>query len=532
MKNKNLLVYSSLAIAVLACASCDKYLDVLPDNRAEIDSETKVQSLLVSAYIDHDYATVTQYISDDVQNTGDDNPYTDRFIDQVYAWDDVTESNNSSPEAAWESLYKAIASANHALKAIEDLGGPTTDNLKAAKGEALLCRAYNHFMLTNLFCMHYDSKKPDQLGIPYANEAEHNLNPTYERGTVAQDYACIEADLEEGLPLINDAFYSVPKYHFNQKAAYAFATRFYLYYEKPDKAIECANKVLGTAPQTMLRDYKHLGGMTSNFSAVSQEYVSADANCNLLLSTSYCSLGLAFGPYYVWAKYTQTPYITNNETADAQQPWMGTGYGYYATTKRYAATNLTRCIFWRIPYLFEYTDAVAGVVLRRAVIPLFTTDECLLNRAEAYILKGDYDSALADMNLWVSNVSETGAKTLDVRTIKSFYDGVNYAYDGDNTLVGTVKKHLHPAFDIDEEGSTQESMLQAVLNMRRIETLQTGLRWFDVKRYGIEINRMTLNPSGMPGKITDELLVDDPRRAIQIPLKVRDAGMTPNPRNE
>ena len=39
-----------------------------------------------------------------------------------------------------------------------------------------------------------------------------------------------DADLEEGLPLIDDNIYLRVKYHFNKKAAYAFAARFYLYY--------------------------------------------------------------------------------------------------------------------------------------------------------------------------------------------------------------------------------------------------------------------------------------------------------------
>jgi hypothetical protein len=31
---------------------------------------------------------------------------TSRFYDQVFAWEDVTESNNESPENVWASLYK------------------------------------------------------------------------------------------------------------------------------------------------------------------------------------------------------------------------------------------------------------------------------------------------------------------------------------------------------------------------------------------------------------------------------------------
>ena len=39
-----------------------------------------------------------------------------------------------------------------------------------------------------------------------------------------------------------------------------------------------------------------------------------------------------------------------------------------------------------------------------------------------------------------------------------------------------------------------------------------------------------MNAAGNPDHIDDWLTVDDPRRAIQIPQKVREAGYMPNPR--
>ena len=66
--------------------------------------------------------------------------------------------------------------------------------------------------------------------------------------------------------------------------------------------------------------------------------------------------------------------------------------------------------------------------------------------------------------------------------------------------------------------------------MRRIQTLHTGLRWFDIKRYGIELNRRTL-AGGTVGSVSSNILKsDDRRRAIQLPLDVISAGLTPNPR--
>ncbi len=114
--------------------------------------------------------------------------------------------------------------------------------------------------------------------------------------------------------------------------------------------------------------------------------------------------------------------------------------------------------------------------------------------------------------------------------ITAFYSEKEYCYDDDKRLNSAHKKHLNPSFAIDEEGSMQESMLQCVLAMRRIETLHDGLRWFDIKRYGIEIPRRVCNVEGEPDHITDFLTKDDLRRVYQIPQDVRDAGFQANPR--
>ena len=72
---------------------------------------------------------------------------------------------------------------------------------------------------------HLDVYKRQDLGIPYMEKAETILDPKYTRGTLADVYSKIDADLIEGLPLITDEFYSVPKYHFNQKAEVRCAWR-------------------------------------------------------------------------------------------------------------------------------------------------------------------------------------------------------------------------------------------------------------------------------------------------------------------
>jgi hypothetical protein len=56
------------------------------------------------------------------------------------------------------------------------------------------------------------------------------------------------------------------------------------------------------------------------------------------------------------------------------------------------------------------------------------------------------------------------------------------------------------------------------------------MRWFDIKRYGITIYRRAVNSNGDVVEITDTMGPDDLRRAVQIPLKSRDAGFEPNKR--
>lgn len=516
----------------MSLTSCDDFLDTMPDNRTTIDSETKIKTILTSAYPDVTYALVTEMMSDNMDDYGSSNPYTDRFADQVYAWQDITESNNDGPESIWDKTFEAIANANLALEGVENAGGATTTALKEEKAEALLCRAYNHFVLVNIFSKAYNDKtSATDLGMPYVTHSSTELNPQIPRGTVAETYQNIEKDLEEALPLVGDTHLDVPKYHFNTRAAYAFACRFYLYYEKWDKAIEYANKCLGTQPKTMLRDWADIAQMTQTYDAVTNHYIDASVNCNLMLNTAVSSLGLVFGPYRKYSKYSHGAYVASHEDGRASNIWGSASF--FSPMHIYSATNLDRAIFWKMPYLFEFTDAVAQTGYNRTVCTTFTTDECLLNRAEAYIMTKKFDEAAADLTLWMQNTIQT-SQVLTPSSIQKFYKPIAYSYeqteDDPQGINSTIKKHLNPSFAIDEEGSVQECMLQCLLDFRRIETLQSGLRWFDIKRYGIEIIRRTMNARGLPQTKTDFLSKDDDRRAIQIPQKALDAGFPANPR--
>lgn len=512
-KFRFILLISALA---LLSVSCEEFLDETPDNRTVIDSGEKITRLLVSAYPETSYSYLAELSSDNVDDNGGAWTAFDRLQTQTYNWEDITEVSNDSPQDLWEACYNAIATANQALALIEEVG--LNGDPGAQKGEALLCRAFGHFVLVSIFSKAYsETTGTSDLGIPWVDTPETTVSPKYNRTTVADIYEKINADIEAALPLIDDNIYEVPKYHFNKKAAYAFAARFNLYYRKYDKVIEYATKVLGTNPSSVLRDWQYAGTLSQNDDLRGNEFISVNNRATLLLTSAYSFWGRIHGPYSAGAKYAHNATISNRETTGSTGPWGSYTNFYY----RYASySSLPKIVIRKISEYFEYTDPINGIGFAHIIHPVFTTDETLLCRAEAYALKKEYDLATADLSAFMVAFSTSGA--LSREAINDFYSEMAY-YTPEEP---TAKKELAPDFTV--EPGEQENFIQCILHLRRILTIHEGLRWFDVKRYGIKIYRRTVENKIIT--VTDELPANDPRRAIQLPQDVINAGLKANPR--
>ena len=530
MKSKNNILYCAglAALMTVSFTSCDDFLDEMPDNRTQIDTEDKVVRLITSAYPASTHVLVTECMSDNVDDMGPRySAYTTRFFDEIYAWKDVTEDPNDSPRRFWQSCYNAIANANEALQAIEDMGGANTVTLKEAKAEALLCRAYSHFLLTNVFCLNYNAATSStDLGITYMTKPETTVNPEYSRGSVQTDYEMMDKDIENALKDVGDTHLDVPKYHFNKLAAYAFAARFYLFYEKWDKAAKYASLCLGSSPKTMLRDWDEMEsyGVTDDLQPRTNKYIDASDNSNLLLLTAASDVSLWNSNYFTYSKYTHGNYISSTEDLKADNIWGSAGL-VRCPALEFLGGTLDRVLVARLPRLIEWADQAEGIGVLRTVVPAFKSDLTLLERAEAYVMMREYDLAAADLTTWMQNWTRSTV-TLTPEKIVDYYKDMPF-WQWDNP---TFRKKLNPAFEIDEPGSVQECMLQCVLNFKRIETSYEGMRWFDVKRYGITVYRRTMNDSGEPKEVTDSLPANDLRRAIQLPSMVIQAGVEANPR--
>lgn len=491
------LLYSSLLLGSVLFTGCKKFLEHDPDsNRAIITNPEQVSQLLISAYPKGAYLTMTEVMSD---NADDKTQGTDDITNrQCYQFAVVNSdpNNQDSPEMYWASCYKAIATCNQALKIISEAKDP--ENYKAQKGEALVARAYAHLMLVTIYAKFYDpATAANDMGIPYVDEPEDIVIKRYDRKTVAYTYERIEKDLLEGLPLIDDKSYEVPKYHFNKAAANAFASRFFLYKKNYDKVLQYANAVF---PANNFKDQLRPWNSAWNAFAYQElwtNYSKATTNSNLLLVETSST----FGRYVYNYRYASTNAILNANWAVkaicGNPTWTFQSKIYTVGTGNYLIPKLSEY------FVRESVNANFGQPY--VMVPLFDAEEVLLNRAEANVYKGNFATVLQDLNTYVStraaNYNATTHAVTEARII---------AYGGAGL-------------------TTEQAYIKAILDLRRMEYLQVGMRYFDMQRYKMPVTHVVRTTSG---QVTETLVVpaDDNRRVIQIPQSAVLSGLPLNPR--
>jgi hypothetical protein len=489
---KNIILFFALTIFA---AGCNDFLSETPDNRAKLDSKEKISELLVTAYPEANYIPFCEALSDNVEdNFGGSQDPTNA---DPYFWRDGAATWQDSPEFYWNGCYSAIAAANHALRAIEEFKVPS--ELNAQKGEALIARAYSHFMLVSLFANMYDPQTAStDPGIPYVTDPETVSLKTYERKTVKYVYDMIEKDITEGLPLINDQEYggdgnnaaNISRFHFTKAAAHAFASRYYLYKRDYDKVVEHSDAVLtGTDLVTTMRPWTTLY-RTYTTNELSLEYTRSTEKANLLLCETQSDWGTTF---------RTMRYSTGTTRMNEMRFQFNPANGYYAYSVFQSGTGTNFVFKFRQHFVRVGTNATTGYPY--AILPLFTIEEVLLNRAEAYAMQTKFHEALTEMNTFIS------ARVLN--------------YDPEINDVT-----FYRLYQLYNENDNKKAIVRGILELRRIEFLHEGLRWFDILRHKIPVVHTTSE-----GEVV-ELPPDDPRRILQLPAEaISIGGLEPNARN-
>ena len=484
--------YILLLVPALFFSGCKKYLEQAPDERTRLNSVEKVSELLVTAYPQANYMTFTEAMSDNAADKGisDEEPINR----DPWFFEDVRNRDEHSPDFYWNACYKAIAAANHALDAIASASNPK--DYDAQKGEALIARAYSHFMLVSLFSNTYNpTTAATDPGIPYVTEPEKVVVKKYERKTVKYVFEQIEKDIIEGLPLIKDNVYLVPKYHFTRSAANAFAARFYLFKRDYTKVVDFANAAFpGSTIITNLRPINNPEYRALQYYSLQAQYTESTNNANVLLAETNSLWGRSYPTYrygYTFDILYQTHFKAN--VTGGQWSWQ-----------IYGQDNSLNIPKFREHFVKISTNSNIGNVYN--MIPLFSAEEVLFNRAEANTYLGNTTAAIKDLNDYAST-----------RIITS-----------DNNPVYNPANHAVTASKITnfyKTSSLQNALIRTILDFKRVEFMFEGQRWFDILRYNMQVVHTTAD-----FKKIITLSPNDLRRLIQIPKEAIQDGLEQNPR--
>lgn len=488
---KHIKKYSLLSCLLLVLMGCDKFLEENPDNRVELNNPDKAAQLLTNAYSNAAY-TFTEWMSDNVSYTFGTTHLPEH--DQAYSWSEFTGIDQDTPSQYWTSTYDAIAHSNEVLAVIDGMPGDRKRK-NAVKGEALLTRAYGHFMLVNLFAKHYDETTADNdPGIPYVEEPEKVFIKKYARNTVKEVYDKIERDLLNGLELVDESFYANSgKYHFTQDAALAFASRFYLFQADFNNCIKYSNEMLGSDPSLYVKNIPLLLEQRINVEDYVRLYHAPNDDSNLLLMRQISNFHLpSLGHWPSRSLYSQifevNPYGLTDERKDPA--WVAGENGLAAS---------------KFEFLFERSSLTSNVGYNYTIFLAFRGEEVLLNRAECYIFQNNVTAGLNDL-LLLARRRYRPAQGLNLDNVTA------------SQLMNALRNHY---------GSNNDQLNAFVycLDERQKEFMHEGLRWFDIKRFQFPVNHVQQNGSVIT------LEEDDKRKVLQIPQAAIDVGgLEPNPR--
>ncbi len=496
----------SYCIILFMLASCQKFLEIDPDSTQAITiNQEEIAELLTGAYPSASYFTFLEPRTDNISERKS-GKHT-QLNEAMFFWEDYEQDDIDTPLHYWNECYRGIANVNQALECLSKIP-VKSDQIKALYGEAFLLRAYLHFMLVNIWSEPYSpANSKVALGIPYVTKSEKEANPLYDRVNVSEVYEHIEKDLKYGISLVDDRFYKNPKFHFNKKAAYAFASRFYLMKGEWDNVIRYSDYVLGNNPKILLRNWNDYNRkFFFNRKLLYTQYASSNEPSNLLLATTESRLARSIPQ----EKYGVTDEIANE---------IFESHGIEGSTN-------DKKLHMESLYLFNYdsgkiqnaqyiakfdeksSSMSIGSYPRDLYVTnvLFSTDEVMFNRMEAYTMLREYDMAINDLNLYMN--SKFGI-TLSA-SVSDFTQTSSSNYELFSPFYGLSVKQL--------------ALIKIIIGFKRQEFLHEGLRWFDIRRFKMPVKRKSKYP------FYHALEKEDPRKLLQIPAEAVKKGLLPNPR--
>lgn len=254
----------------LLFSSCDSYVDIIPKGNTIPETVDDMAKLMANGSLAQGGKTMN--FTDVNYNIAFFDIYSDDYNapqDPQNAYYNVVKSKNSlvnevtwadyiygaaETDPNWDGLYKSNYVVNYVLDHIDNATEGVANKREDVKGQALVHRAMNYFLLTCLYGKQYNDKtSTTDLSVPLILHAD--VNNQLPRATVKEVYDQIMSDLNEAVKIMT---VEVPKYNNipGLATAYALRARVNLWMQNYDGAYEDAVKSLSM--RNTLIDYNTL----------------------------------------------------------------------------------------------------------------------------------------------------------------------------------------------------------------------------------------------------------------------------------
>ena len=477
-------------ITVFSATSCKKYTELNPINSfsesTAFDTPASIELVMAGVY---NTATVGTYNG----TTGRGYPFGAASIEQaemrgedmvnLEAFYQITYESTITASTAnninmWSNLYALINQCNVLIEGVTAAAAKGTITTAVADqyaGEARFLRALAHHELVIDFCRPYVDGNGSNPGVPYRTVAITSISKAQQgvsvtRGTVAQDYVNILADLDYAESKLPAARTSLKITRATQGAAIALKTRVKQHMADWAGVITEGAK-LGTS--ALAGPYTSTIGAYALTASPEGPFASFSSNTESIFSIENGSasnggtngaLPNMFGP----AKNAINALVGRNLVATNPNLYNA-AFWVTGDTRRslLQIQQTTTNAFYFFNY--KYRDPLNST----DYAPIIRYAEVLLNVAEAY----SRTTVLSPRALNLLNaVRNRAVPTASQFTIASFL--------------------------------TQNALTQAILNERRIEFAGEGRRWPDITRLSQDVN-FAVTGGGIPAKVLKANIATD-----------------------
>jgi hypothetical protein len=484
MKNiKSNYLYPIILLLVLFSSGCDDFLDLKP-----YDALTSDQLLVDEAGLEG-VANGSLRMMKDLLEDEPNNVYvrvlfqtTEFPSDNVLIVKSTTDPlwlsfnrahilSQENTSYLWAVGYKIILNTNTVINSI-NIDETTSDEAKQYIGECYFYRGIVFFDLARLFSF-LPSHGTENNGIVLRTGlGEEDAKP---RATVGETYRQIISDLKKGAELMTMRSSDGIKYG-NKYAALGYLSRAYLFTEQYDSVIVVATELLdGNSLFELEPRETYIYGLQNTFYSSEAMFILFHDDTE---NRGSGAIGSMFNGDGGWGEvFPSAPFLEliSNYPHDIRNGLMDTVLNAGGDPELYQGTAFEKIYVTKFSYQNNINTSHSPIFMRLS--------EVQLNRAEAYAHLGQDQDALDDVNAIRARAGLSGDELI---------------------TLGNLTSH----------GFT--SVLDAVLNERRLELAFEGYRRDDLLRNKIDLDRSFPSAQNVDGA-EDIYPYNGPRQIYYIP---------------